>query len=112
MSNISRSPARFHSFDVEEATLYGVNQAILLDDIRRCLELSLVQKDSVHDGYVWTYISTQAFIELFPYMGSHYITESLKDLRAKGVLMVDRHNADWYTIPAEFTTAQDKAVML
>ena len=97
-----------HSFSVREAALYGVNQAILLNNIRFWLHHNKANQKHIIDGYVWTYNSARAFAELFPYMEKRSISRYLKDLSEKGVLLVANHNekgydqTHWYTIPSEF----------
>ena len=102
-----------HSFSVSEASPYGVNQAILLNNIRFWLRHNKANQKHIIDGYVWTYNSARAFAELFPYMEKRSISRYLKDLSEKGVLLVANHNekgydqTHWYTIPSEFSVQND-----
>lgn len=98
-----------HFFEVEEATKYGIESAILLANIRFWLTKNKANKTHIHDGYYWTYNSAVAFVELFPYMTKQSIARYLKKLCDLGVLKSGNYNEIkydrtlWYTIPAEFT---------
>lgn len=102
-----------HHFDVNEATLYGVESAILLANIRFWLANNKANKVNAYDGYYWTYNSARAFSELFPYMTARSISRYLKNLCDLGVLVAGNYNKTsydhtlWYTIPSEFEVKID-----
>jgi hypothetical protein len=104
------NPNATHSFIVEEAKTYGVEPAILLNNLRFWLEKNRANKKHIHDGYVWTYNSGEAFAELFPYMKRRTISMNLKSLCDAGILKSACYNSAkydrtlWYTIIAEFAT--------
>ena len=56
-----------HSFDVEIAKEYGVLEAILLNNLWFWVEKNRANNVNYYDGYYWTFNSTKAFNELFPY---------------------------------------------
>lgn len=98
-----------HSFNVEDAKTYGLEQAILLYNIRFWLEKNRANKKQMFDGYFWTYNSASAFELLFPYMKRRSIANYIKQLCDAGVLIVGNYNetkydrTQWYTIPSEFS---------
>jgi hypothetical protein len=97
-----------HQFDVDEAVKYGIECAILLQNIRFWLAKNKANKQHAYDGYYWTYNSAAAFYELFPYLSRQSITRYLKKLCTVEVLKSANYNnlkydqTLWYTIPAEF----------
>ena len=98
-----------HSFEVDEAVKYGIAEAVLLSNIRHWLTYHKANKSNIHDGYVWTFNSAQAFSELFPYISRRQIARHLKSLCDAGVLMTGNYNerrydrTTWYTMPHEFS---------
>ena len=57
-----------HSFDIEIATKFGLIEAILLNNIWWWVEKNKANGNNYYDGNYWTYNSTKAFAELFPYV--------------------------------------------
>lgn len=93
-----------HSFDVEIATKYGVNCAILLNHIYFWVEHNRANEKHFHDGYFWTYNSIKAFQELFPYMGARQIRSAIDKLKNEGLIITGNYNDDmrdrtmWYAL--------------
>ena len=42
-----------HNFDTEIATEYGINEAILLNNIYYWVEYNKANEKNFHDGYYW-----------------------------------------------------------
>ena len=99
-----------HSFLVSEAEKYGVESAVLLNNIRFWLLKNKANNRHNIGGFFWTYNSAAAFGELFPYMNQRTIARNLKRLTTIGILKTGNFNVmkydrtSWYTIPAEFST--------
>ena len=102
-----------HHFNVEEATKYGIEKAILLHNIRFWLQKNKANKNNKHrhfngNIYYWTYNSREAFGELFPYFVPRNISRWLLELEKDGVLLSGNFNKSkydrtkWYTIKDEF----------
>lgn len=97
-----------HSFDVEEATRYGLEKAILITNLRFWLTKNKANNRNENEGYFWTYNSSVAFAKLFPYMKERSIRKWLGELEDEGVVMsgsFNKSNYDrtkWYTLPNEF----------
>jgi hypothetical protein len=104
-----------HSFLVSEAQLYGVESAVLLNNLRFWLLKNQANNRHNIDGFFWTYNSAAAFVELFPYMTERTISRYLKRLCERGVLKSGNFNVmkydrtSWYTIPAEFAVIEPQA---
>ena len=97
-----------HHFEVEEAQKYGIEEAILLNNLRFWLEKNRSNGKNVHDDYYWTYNSVRAYGELFPYLGEDKVYRALKKLEDLGIVKSGKFNASkydhtkWYTIPQEY----------
>jgi hypothetical protein len=104
-----------HAFNIAEAVEHGVEKAILLYNIRFWLEKNKANETNARDGYYWTYNSSTAFARLFPYLSEQSIRRWMAELEKKGVLLSSQKynkssfdKTKWYTIPSEYTVAQDK----
>ncbi len=103
-----------HIFLIDDAVKYGVEKAVILQNIRFWLEkVRANDKDShKHDGYYWTYNSARAFAELFPYFSERKVQRLLTQLEDDGVIMSGNYNkmaydrTKWYSMP-EFSICQN-----
>ena len=106
MNDDSRIYGKYHSFNVGLAVEVGVEKATLLCNLEFWLDRNKANKTNIHDGFVWTFNSSRAFSELFPYWNSKKIQRMLNDLEADGYIMSGRFNKSnydqtkWYTTPA------------
>jgi hypothetical protein len=93
-----------HSFDVDIAVKYGVNAAILLNNIYWWIRKNKANNRHYHDGCYWTYNSRTAFTELFPYLSERQIKTAMDKLIADGVVKTGDYNTDkwkrptWYAL--------------
>ena len=93
-----------HSFDIEIAKEYGVNAAILFQNIHFWCEKNRANGMNFHDGMYWTYNSRKAFRELFPYMSEKQIKAALDKLIENGLITTGTYNDDardrtlWYAV--------------
>ena len=67
-----------HNFDTNIAEKYGINAAIILQNMYYWIEKNRANEKHFHDGYYWTYNSLKAFEELFPYMSTKQIRGALE----------------------------------
>lgn len=100
-----------HSFDIEIAKIVGVHAAIIYKHIQFWCAKNAANEVHFHDGYYWTYNSTKAFTELFPYMTARQITyaiNKLVDAKLIGKAKYNKQNYDqtlWYT---DFTSVSNR----
>ena len=107
-----------HSFYVEDAEKYGVDKASILYNIRFWLNKELANytkgkpsPGKVHDGYVWTYNTAEAFGDLIPYFTPNKIQKLLKQLENDGIIITGKFNnkrydkTKWYTME-EYSVGQ------
>jgi uncharacterized phage protein (TIGR02220 family) len=105
--------ADIHYFDVNVAMKYGVNCAVLLQNIWHWVKKNEANGTNFHDGYYWTYNSTRAFAELFPYLTKRQIEKALTTLKDDGIIKTGNYNALqydrtlWYTV-----TEKGKCILL
>ena len=85
-----------HSFNVELAKEYGILEAILIKNIWFWIEKNRANEKSFYDGTYWTYNSTRAFNELFPYVSESSIKRALKSLQEKGIIKTGNYNKSSY----------------
>jgi len=94
----------FHMFDTEIATRYGVNAAVLFQNIAFWCNHSRANGTNFHDGLYWTYNSVKAFQELFPYLGKSQISSALQKLLDEGLIVKGNYNkvaydrTAWYAV--------------
>ncbi|WP_052193888.1 hypothetical protein [Cetobacterium sp. ZOR0034] len=93
-----------HSFDIDLAKEYGIEEAIMIENIAFWIKKNMVNnKHYIEDKY-WTFNSVRAFNELFPYMNPSKINRTLKKLEKIGIIEIGKHNkaaydqTSWYTI--------------
>lgn len=93
-----------HSFDVDIAQAYGVNAAIILNNMYFWVEKNKANETNFHDGRYWTYNSVKAFSKLFPYLTPRAIGTALKKLIDDGLVVTGNYNKSsydrtlWYAI--------------
>ena len=93
-----------HLFEVEIAAEYGVNAAVLLQNMYYWIEKNRANDVNFYDGKYWTYNSVRAFRELFPYMSTKAINTALAKLLEAGILVSGNYNPSaydrtlWYAI--------------
>lgn len=85
-----------HSFNIELAKEYGILEAILLKNIWFWIEKNTANEKNFYDGTYWTYNSTRAFNELFPYASESSIKRALKSLQEKGIIKTGNYNKSSY----------------
>lgn len=98
-----------HHFTISEAVKYGsIEKAVLLNNFRFWLDRNMANDMNLHDGYYWTYNSSKALNELFPYMSERSIRRYLDELEEEGILKSANYNKSkfdrtkWYTIVDEY----------
>lgn len=97
-----------HTFDVDIAKEYGVDVAIVVNNIAFWLQKNKANKKHMYDGKVWTYNSTKAFAELFPYWTENQMRRVLDTMNKSGIIETGNYNSNaydrtkWYTFTDAF----------
>ncbi len=94
-----------HSFNIEDAKAYGVNCAVILENIRFWVAKNKANDKHNYDGKYWTYNSIPAFQELFPYLSYDQIRRALSKLVDAGEIEKGDYNENPYDKTAWYTTA-------
>lgn len=101
---------RKHVLDITIARLVGTNAALILENLSYWCEHNAANNANLHDGHYWTYNSTKAFAELFPYMTVNVIRHALKKLKDEGLILTGNYNKSaydrtmWYTLTEKAET--------
>lgn len=85
-----------HMFDPQIAKEYGVNAAIIFQNLAYWIEHNRANETNFHDGRYWTYNSVRAFAALFPYLTYKQIRGALKKLEDGGMILVGNYNKSAY----------------
>lgn len=97
----------FYNFSVNFAKKYGLEEAILLQNIIFWIAKNKVNGKHHYDGRTWTYNSIKAFTELFPFWSERQIRRILKSLIQQGALITGNYNklpfdrTLWYALKDE-----------
>jgi len=93
-----------HCFNIKVAKLYGVNCAIVLQNLWYWVQKNEKEGTNFHDGYYWIYNSKNDLVKMHPYMTSRQIEYILKKLIKAELIISGNYNAKaydktlWYTI--------------
>ena len=93
-----------HHFDVEIAEKYGILEAVILNNMLFWIKHNEANQTNYYDGHYWTYNSTKAFAEIFPYASEKQIRKALSNLIDDGILITGNYNklsfdrTKWYAI--------------
>ena len=94
----------YHMFDVDVAAKYGINAAVLLNNIFFWCQKNKANGHNFFDGSYWTYNSRSAFTEIFPYLSERQIKTALDKLIEDDVIKTGCYNKDqrdrslWYAL--------------
>lgn len=93
-----------HSFNTKIAEKFGVDGAIIIENLKFWIDKNKANKKHFYDNDYWTYNSTRAFTELFPYWTQRQIERILKNLEKEGAIKTGNYNkvgydrTKWYGI--------------
>jgi hypothetical protein len=81
-----------HVFDTEIAVKYGINAAVLLQNLGYWIKQNEANETNFFDGTYWTYNSRRAYRELFPYMSERQIDTAFRKLIDDGLVITGNYN--------------------
>lgn len=93
-----------YSFDEEVAKAVGVEAAVILDKFAWWIRRNEANGENFHEGRYWTYNSTKAMEDMFPFFNRWKIERILKKLINDGYLLTGNFNKMafdrtlWYTL--------------
>lgn len=106
-----------HFFDTEIAQQYGVNAAILLQNIAYWCELNEANDINYYDGTYWTFNSRKALTIIFPYMSERQIGTAIQKLIDEGLVITGNYNKMpydrtlWYALSKKGKSIMQKCKM-
>ena len=81
-----------HTFDINIAVEYGVNAAVLLQNIGYWIKQNEANDTNYFDGHYWTFNSRRAYKELFPYMSERQINKAFQKLIDNDLIITGNYN--------------------
>lgn len=81
-----------HSFDVSIAKKYGIESAIILNNMYFWHNRNKANNKHFHDGKYWIYNSVSAWNELFDYMSRDKIKNTLTKLKEQDLIITGNYN--------------------
>lgn len=94
-------------FDEGDAKRYGVDEAVMLWNLRFWIEKNEANRKHFHEGRYWTYSSAEAFTKLFPFWSAGQIRRVLKSLQTQGAILVGNFNTSAYIRTAWYALSDD-----
>ncbi|HPN31354.1 MAG TPA: hypothetical protein PKY81_10385 [bacterium] len=91
-----------HFFQVNDATKYGIEGAIIINNLRYWILKNKANRRHFYDGHWWTYNSIKAFAEIFPYWTERQIRYILDKLKEENIILTANYNKNqndqtlWY----------------
>ena len=98
----------FHSFSIFDARKHGMEEAVLLHNLKFWIAKNKANGKHFHDGRTWTYNSQRAFAALFPYMSVSKIQRALAKLEKQGAILKGNYNRMPYDRTAWYSLADEK----
>lgn len=101
-----------HSFDVDLAVKYGLQEAIFLENLRFWILKNKANHRHFYEGRYWTYNSAKAYADLFPYWSKQQVERIIAKLKDMGVIQVGHFSANtydrtnWYSINEELLSSK------
>lgn len=97
-----------YSFDKDIASIIGVNEAIVLNNLIFWIEKNKAKCKHFYDNKFWTYNSSKAFAEQFPFWSQQQIARILKSLITQEIIVIGNYNkikfdrTTWYSLSYKF----------
>jgi hypothetical protein len=85
-----------YQFDIDVASKYGVDSAIMIQNLAFWIKTNASEGRNFYDGRYWTYNSVRSFEKLFPFWSYKIIRRILENLLKSGVLIAGNYNENTY----------------
>ena len=93
----------YFCFSKDDAEQYGVDGAVMLHHIRYWVAKNEANENNYHEDKYWTYNSTKAFAQLFPFYSARKIGRILTKLEDDGAIISGNFNGKRYDRTKWFT---------
>jgi hypothetical protein len=93
-----------HCFDVEIAKEYGLEEAVVIENLAFWIRQNFIKNKNLNDGLYWTFYTFKNLNELLPYINISKLKRVINNLKEKKVIMIGNYNKNnydkttWYTI--------------
>ena len=100
----SQNRNEHHSFSIAFARKYGINEALLFENIYYWVKFNCYEEKNFKDGYYWTYNKQSTFAEYFPELTPKQIRNAFNHLIEEGLIVTANYNPNkfvktlWYTV--------------
>lgn len=97
-----------HHFNVELATRFGVEKAVIIHNLYFWINHNAKNKKHIYDESVWTFNSSTALAKLFPYIKERTISRYMLELENDGIIKTGNYNNNtfdktkWYSFTPAF----------
>lgn len=101
-----------HSFDVDLAVKYGLQEAIFLENLRFWILKNKANNRHFYEGRYWTYNSAKAYAQLFPYWSKQQVERIIAKLKELGVIEIGHFSSNthdrtnWYSLNEEMHSSK------
>lgn len=85
-----------HSFDIEIAKKYGINEALIYNHFLFWIIKNKANEKNYKDGKYWTYSSIKALQDIFDYLSEKQIRTAINNLIDNKVLIKANYNSNPY----------------
>lgn len=102
---------KVYSFSTDDAIAHGVDEAILLHNIRYWLDYARAHDEMKQDGYHWMYMTATSMQLIMPFWSVNKIRKMLKSLEKDGIVITGEYNKSswnrtkWYSMPEFYHVA-------
>lgn len=102
MALLSLFQKMVHYFDVQVASKYGVDCAIIIANFQHWIARNAANNINYHDGRHWTFNSHKSLMKIFPYWSESQVKRNLAKLVDAGVIIVGNYSrnafdkTNWY----------------
>jgi hypothetical protein len=83
-------------FDIEDAIAYGLEESVILYNIKYWIMVNKANGVNLFDERTWTYNSIKAYKELYPFWTDKQIRRILKSLQEQNILITGNYNKKAY----------------
>jgi len=105
-----------HHFDVEFATIYGIEEAIIINTIDFWLQKNKAKEQNKYENKYWTKFTAEELLKYFPYLTESKIKYAINNLLKKDVIIAkqfDKNKWDrtnYYTFSSKFLTSRQSKI--
>lgn len=82
----------YYNFDVDEAVKYGLEESIIIYNLKFWIIKNKSNQKNMYDNRTWTYNSIDAFTKQFPFWSRRQIDRILKSLIEQEVIITANYN--------------------